>query len=71
MNLLSDTENARANEFASKHYVKRCRHPWLRWRRNNRAAVGIRAVQTGIGFGVTATCPYCGEQENITDHSNW
>lgn len=71
MRLLSERENIEARAFASAHYARVCRHPFWPWRRNKKMAVQINCEQTGIGFGVRVTCPWCGESENITDYENW
>lgn len=63
--LLNDAENKAAGDFARSHYEGHCH------RKNRVMALRLSADQTGMGYIVKVTCPYCKEEKDITDYDVW
>lgn len=61
--VMSDTEAKADKAFRTKH--------WKETGCKNGNHYVYDLVGTGLGTGITITCPVCGESEDITDSSSW
>lgn len=58
---ITDNEKQRIKEFRNKHH-KKC---------NNGNTYDYRISGTGLGTILIISCPYCGNEEDVTDVSGW
>ncbi len=58
---LSDDEVKKISGFRNRHY-KSCK---------NAGTYIFELAGTGIGEAISIKCPVCGQEENVTDYSNW